>query len=281
MTDFAASKTRVSPAAPRRGGPMLPGGSEWSFESIAQYDREIARVAQAYGLVTYANQIEVISAEQMMDAYSSHGMPVGYTHWSYGKHYLSTEQTYRRGHMGLAYEIVINSDPCIAYLMEENTLPMQALVIAHACYGHNSFFKGNYLFRTWTHADSIIDYTAGKWEEDPLVGDVDVVFDTVGEAEGFAKAKKEGVLKADGAFISIGSFDAGLDPSAHPPLRFASFFCLSNNKEVQDALAGAIAAGQLVVPIEEEFPFTSEGVSALFAKQEGGKSKGKNILRIV
>jgi stage V sporulation protein R len=60
--------------------------------------------------------------------------------------------------MGLAYEIVINSNPCISYLMEENTLPMQALVIAHACYGHNSFFKGNYLFRTWTHADSIIDY---------------------------------------------------------------------------------------------------------------------------
>jgi stage V sporulation protein R len=60
--------------------------------------------------------------------------------------------------MGLAYEIVINSDPCIAYLMEENTLTMQALVIAHACYGHNSFFKGNYLFRTWTNADAIIDY---------------------------------------------------------------------------------------------------------------------------
>jgi spore cortex formation protein SpoVR/YcgB (stage V sporulation) len=53
---------------------------------------------------------------------------------------------------------VINSDPCIAYLMEENTICMQALVIAHACYGHNSFFKGNYLFRTWTDASSIIDY---------------------------------------------------------------------------------------------------------------------------
>ena len=60
--------------------------------------------------------------------------------------------------MGLAYEIVINSAPCIAYLMEENTLTMQALVIAHAAYGHNSFFKGNYLFRTWTSADAIVDY---------------------------------------------------------------------------------------------------------------------------
>src|SRR5690625_6449234 len=60
--------------------------------------------------------------------------------------------------MGLAYELVINSNPCIAYLMEENTLMMQVLVMAHACYGHNSFFKGNYLFRTWTDAESIIDY---------------------------------------------------------------------------------------------------------------------------
>jgi stage V sporulation protein R len=60
--------------------------------------------------------------------------------------------------MGLAYEIVINSNPCIAYLMEENTMTMQALVIAHAAYGHNSFFKGNYLFRTWTDAEAIIDY---------------------------------------------------------------------------------------------------------------------------
>jgi hypothetical protein len=103
-------------------------------------DRPLAR--DVYGLDTYANQIEVISSEQMIDAYSSVGLPINYPHWSFGKQFVATEQTYRRGQMGLAYEIVINSDPCIAYLMEENTLPMQALVIAHACYGHNSFFQG-------------------------------------------------------------------------------------------------------------------------------------------
>lgn len=133
-------------------------GSEWTFELIQTYDREISRLAERYALDTYPNQIEVITAEQMMDAYASVGMPLGYHHWSYGKQFLSTEKSYSRGQMGLAYEIVINSDPCIAYLMEENTMCMQALVIAHACYGHNSFFKGNYLFRTWTDASSIIDY---------------------------------------------------------------------------------------------------------------------------
>lgn len=133
-------------------------GSEWSFEDVQAYEIELGRVAETYRLDTYPNQIEIISAEQMMDAYSSTGMPVGYHHWSFGKQFLSTEQQYRRGQIGLAYELVINSNPCIAYLMEENTLTLQALVIAHACFGHNSFFKGNYLFKTWTDASAIVDY---------------------------------------------------------------------------------------------------------------------------
>jgi stage V sporulation protein R len=132
--------------------------SDWTLELIARYDEEIGRVARHYGLDCYPHLLEIITAEQMMDAYASIGMPVNYHHWSFGKHFLATENNYRRGQMGLAYEIVINSDPCIAYLMEENTMMMQGLVIAHAAYGHNSFFKGNYLFRTWTSADSIIDY---------------------------------------------------------------------------------------------------------------------------
>lgn len=133
-------------------------GSDWNFEILADYEAEIARLADEYRLDTYPNQIEIITTEQMMDAYASVGMPVGYHHWSFGKQFLAVEQAYRRGQMGLAYELVINSDPCIAYLMEENTLMMQVLVMAHACYGHNSFFKGNYLFRTWTDASSIVDY---------------------------------------------------------------------------------------------------------------------------
>ena len=134
-------------------------GSEWTFELIETYDRAIHDIAVGeYGLDIYPNQLEIITAEQMMDAYSSVGMPVNYHHWSFGKQFVSTEKSYKRGQMGLAYEIVINSNPCISYLMEENSMTMQALVIAHAAYGHNSFFKGNYLFRTWTDASAIIDY---------------------------------------------------------------------------------------------------------------------------
>jgi len=145
------------PAGPRPSAP-LPDPSDWSFELIEQYHDAIRATAQRFGLDTYPNQLEIITAEQMMDAYASVGMPVNYRHWSYGKEFISNEKNYKRGHMGLAYEIVINSDPCISYLMEENTTAMQALVIAHAAYGHNSFFKGNYLFKLWTDASSIIDY---------------------------------------------------------------------------------------------------------------------------
>jgi stage V sporulation protein R len=159
-------------------------GSEWTFELLEAYDNEIKRIAANFDLDTYPNQIEVISAEQMMDAYASVGMPLGYHHWSYGKHFLATQKNYQRGAMGLAYEIVINSSPCIAYLMEENTLPMQALVIAHACYGHNSFFKGNYLFKTWTDASAIVDYLVfareyiKKCEERHGVSEVEKILDS-------------------------------------------------------------------------------------------------------
>ena len=144
--------------APARAAEPLPCPSDWTFELIERYDAEIGRIAAEFRLDTYPTQLEIITAEQMMDAYAAVGMPVNYRHWSFGKQFIATEKNYRRGHMGLAYEIVINSDPCIAYLMEENTMTMQALVIAHAAYGHNSFFKGNYLFRMWTDAASIVDY---------------------------------------------------------------------------------------------------------------------------
>lgn len=137
---------------------FISTGADWDFELIERYEKAVAECAAEFNLDTYANQIEVISSEQMLDAYASAGLPVGYPHWTYGKEFIRNEQAYRKGYQALAYEIVINSDPCIAYLMEENTMMMQALVIAHACFGHNSFFKGNYLFREWTDASAIINY---------------------------------------------------------------------------------------------------------------------------
>lgn len=138
---------------------LLFSDSDWDFAKLSRtYDaiREIA--VEDLHLDTYPNQMEIISAEQMLDAYSSVGMPLMYRHWSFGKHFLFEEQLYRKGLRGLAYEIVINSNPCIVYLMESNTMALQAVVTAHAAFGHNHFFKNNYLFRQWTDAGSILNY---------------------------------------------------------------------------------------------------------------------------
>ena len=134
-------------------------GADWDFHTLQRITDACEEVAtNDLGLDVYPNQIEVITAEQMLDAYSSVGMPLFYKHWSFGKHFAYHEASYRKGLMGLAYEIVINSSPCISYLMEENTATMQTLVIAHAAFGHNHFFKNNYLFKQWTDADGILDY---------------------------------------------------------------------------------------------------------------------------
>jgi stage V sporulation protein R len=144
---------KLDPAAPLFTGP------NWDFVGLRQVHGAVERIAvDELGLDTYPIQIEVITSEQMLDAYASVGLPLMYRHWSFGKRFAYHDTLYRKGLQGLAYEIVINSNPCICYIMEENSMTMQTLVIAHAAFGHNHFFKNNYLYRQWTDANGILDY---------------------------------------------------------------------------------------------------------------------------
>src|SRR4051812_17727438 len=138
---------------------LLYRGADWDFATIRRISEAVEAIGLGeLGLDIYPNQIEIITAEQMLDAYSSIGMPLFYKHWSFGKQFAQNEVLYRKGLRGLAYELVINSSPCISYIMEENTATLQTLVIAHAAFGHNTFFKTNYLFKQWTDAEGILDY---------------------------------------------------------------------------------------------------------------------------
>ena len=163
---------------------LLFDDADWNFTRLQDAYNACEEIAlEDLGLDVYANQIELISSEQMLDAYSSHGMPLMYQHWSFGKHFARDKMMYDKGYTGLAYEIVINSDPCIAYLMEENTMTMQTLVMAHACFGHNHFFKNNYLFRQWTDAGSILTYLdfakkyIAKCEDEYGAAEVETILD--------------------------------------------------------------------------------------------------------
>lgn len=168
-----------------KGSGLLFESSDWNFRTLSRVYDAIEEVAlEDLGLDVYPNQLEIISSEQMLDAYSSIGMPLMYRHWSFGKHFVQEEHLYRKGRRGLAYELVINSNPCIVYLMEENTMALQALVTAHAAFGHNHFFKNNHLFRQWTEAGAILSYMEfaksyiAKCEERHGVAKVEAILDS-------------------------------------------------------------------------------------------------------
>lgn len=134
-------------------------GTDWTFDLLSKLWENIDAIGKDLCPVDYYRpQIEIISAQQMLEASSTVAMPIMYKHWSFGKTYAIDEHEYHKGRMGLAYEVVINTNPCLTYLMESNTATMQALVLAHAGCGHSGFFKNNYLFKDWTDAAYILDY---------------------------------------------------------------------------------------------------------------------------
>jgi spore cortex formation protein SpoVR/YcgB (stage V sporulation) len=144
---------------------MKPINSQEDFSAprIMEIWDEIAIIAREelgmeVGKNLYINQFEIVTAEQLLDAYASIGLPVNYHHWSFGKRFVENERSYAQGRMGLALEMVINSNPCINYLSEQNTMIEQAMVIAHAAIGHNFCFANNVYFKEWTAANNIVDY---------------------------------------------------------------------------------------------------------------------------
>lgn len=138
---------------------LLFSGTEWTFDLLERTWAAIDKIGkEEFNLSYYPPSLEVISSDQMLEAYSSVAMPIMYNHWSFGKSFIQNDAAYKKGRQGLAYEVVINTNPTIAYLMENNSMTMQTLVMAHAVCGHGSFFKNNYMFKEYTDADFIIDY---------------------------------------------------------------------------------------------------------------------------
>jgi len=147
---------------------------DYTIEDIEHWDSRVHEVVARFGLDTYPQEFDICDSNQMLGYMAYSGMPSHYPHWSYGKAYEKLKTLYDHGVTGLPYEMVINSNPSLAYLMRENSLCLQILTIAHV-YAHNDFFKNNFTFRTTrpeftmgtfkTHADRIRAYS-----EDPSIG---------------------------------------------------------------------------------------------------------------
>lgn len=148
--------------------------ADWSMADLVRWDEKIRELVDAFGLDCFEQEFEVCDHEQMLGFMAYHGMPAHYPHWSYGKSYEQQKTYYDLQVSGLPYEMVINSDPSVAYLMRGNSLCLQILTMAHV-YGHNDFFKNNFTFRHTdpqgllsrinVHGDRIRGYMA-----DPSIG---------------------------------------------------------------------------------------------------------------
>jgi spore cortex formation protein SpoVR/YcgB (stage V sporulation) len=117
-----------------------------NYKEIEKVYLDIESIAKNYKLDIHENNIFMISSETMVEMYISGGLPIYFSHWSFGKRFSEDFELYKNNQMGLAYEIIAATNPCTTYLMENNTDLVQKLVIAHACFGHNHFFKNNYLY---------------------------------------------------------------------------------------------------------------------------------------
>lgn len=146
----------------------------YSIEELESWNERIVALARDFGLNPDPQEFEICDHEQMLGYMAYSGMPSHYPHWSYGKSYEKLKTLYDYGITGLPYEMVINSNPSIAYLMRDNSLLLQLLTMAHV-YSHNDFFKNNFTFKPIraeftietfkSHADRVRQYV-----EDPSIG---------------------------------------------------------------------------------------------------------------
>jgi spore cortex formation protein SpoVR/YcgB (stage V sporulation) len=135
---------------------LLYKGSEWDIPLLESIWEEIDVIGKSYNLDYYTPQIEIVSFDQMISNCSTGAMPSMIDHWTFGLEEMKALDAYRKTGSGLAFEVVINTDPAIAYCQENNSTTMQTLVMAHAICGHSSFFKNNYMFKEFTQADQIL-----------------------------------------------------------------------------------------------------------------------------
>lgn len=134
-------------------------------KGLEEYRKKIEQVAKDYGLDFFPTIFEVVNYDQINQIAAYGGFPVRYPHWKFGMEYEHLSKSYEYG-LSKIYEMVINNNPCYAYLMEGNTDLDQKLVMAHV-FGHNDFFKNNVWFantdrkmmdRTGNHATRIKRY---------------------------------------------------------------------------------------------------------------------------
>jgi stage V sporulation protein R len=147
---------------------------DWGIKDLEYWDAKIRDKVAEFGLTCFDQEFECCDHEQMLGYMAYSGMPSHYPHWSFGKAFEKLKTLYSYGVQGLPYEMVINANPALAYLMRDNSLCLQILTIAHV-YGHNDFFANNFTFRETRPELSIANFKlradrVRAYSEDPSIG---------------------------------------------------------------------------------------------------------------
>ncbi len=117
---------------------------------------EITEIAKGFGLDFYPMRYEICPAD-IIYTFGAYGMPTRFSHWSFGKSFHRMKLQYDLG-LSKIYELVINSNPCYAFLLDGNTLIQNKLIVAHVL-GHCDFFKNNIRFSN-TNRDMVESMSA-------------------------------------------------------------------------------------------------------------------------
>ena len=123
---------------------MIQGYQTQLTPELQDIADRLAAVARAAGLDFFDTIFELVDYKQLNEIAAYGGFPTRYPHWRWGMEYERLSKSYTYG-LSIIYEMVINNDPCYAYLLRANDLVYQKTVIAHV-YGHCDFFKNNYWF---------------------------------------------------------------------------------------------------------------------------------------
>jgi stage V sporulation protein R len=187
----------------------------WSLDDLAYWDAKIREQVDVLGLDCYPQEFELCNHNDMLAYMAYSGIPSHYPHWSYGKSFEKLKTLYEYGMSGLPYEMVINSNPALAYLMRDNSLCLHVLTIAHV-YGHNDFFKNNFTFKSTRAEFTIGTFKAHAqrvraYMEDPSIG-ADRVENILDEAHALSLQRRRNLTPDEEREQLLGNAQPAHDP---------------------------------------------------------------------
>jgi len=224
---------------------------------LADVQAQMQEHARNYGLEFFPTIFEVIDHDQLNAIAAYGGFPTRYPHWRFGMEYEQLSKGYNYG-LQKIYELVINNDPCYAYLMRSNALTDQKMVMAHV-YGHCDFFKNNYWFSQTDR--KMMDHMANhgqrvrRYMDRHGVEEVETFIDACLSIEDLIDVHSPFIKRFDAPLVDhLAQPDEDDDEEALRPGRFVAKEYMDQFVNPPDVLAAEAHKRREQKKVEEKFP---------------------------